>query len=121
MESVLGAACPKALRARSTDGLVAARASARAEADSSRVVPACMSDWEAHELHSTPMSPKDGDEGGVLLGLVQKLLAESKVLAEADLDDDEVAVPAVEEGWVGVLDVGDSSGVDEIGAAPVLS
>ncbi len=55
---------------------------------------------DGYELHLAPKRLELVDEGGVLGGLLLAPLVASEVLAKADLDDDQVALLAVEGGGV---------------------
>ncbi len=55
-----------------------------------------VADGDGHEFHLPPHRLQIGDEWGVLGGLLLKPLVASEVLAESDLDDDEVSPLAVE-------------------------
>jgi hypothetical protein len=71
-------------------------------------------DGDGYELHLAPERLELVDEGGVLDGLLLAPLVASEVLSEADLDDDQVALLAVEGGGVRRWGVRDSSGVYEV-------
>ena len=79
-----------------------------------------MANGDGHEFHLSPHRLESGDEWGVLGGLVLKPLVASEILAESDLDDDEVTLLAVKSARVRRQGVRYSSGVDEVegGAVP---
>ncbi len=64
-----------------------------------------VADWDGNELHIPPYGFDGGDEGGVLGGLVVKLGVATEFSAEADLDEDEVALLALDGGWVRIRGV----------------
>ena len=74
-----------------------------------------VADGDGHELHLSPELLEFIDEGGVFGGLLLEPLVASEVLAETDLDNDHVALLAVEGGRVRLGAVRDSSGVDQVG------
>ncbi len=57
-------------------------------------------DGNGHKFHLSPFSFESVDEWGVLDGLLLKLLVATEVPAESDLDDDKVALLAVESALV---------------------
>ncbi len=73
-----------------------------------------MADVDGHELHLAPKRLELVDEWGVFGGLLSEPLLASEVLVETDLDDDHVALLAVEGGRVHRRGVRDSSGVDKV-------
>jgi hypothetical protein len=78
-----------------------------------------VADGDGHEYYLPPQRLEGGDERGVLGGLLLKTLVASEVLAEADLEDDEDALLAVESAWVRRRGARYSSGVDEVGGGAV--
>ena len=78
-----------------------------------------VADGDGHEFHLTPYPFEGIDEWGVLSGLLLTPLVASEVLAETDLDEDEVALLAVAIARVRRRDVRYSSGVDEVGGGSV--
>ena len=78
-----------------------------------------VADGDGHEFHLPLHRLESGDEGDILGGLLLKPLVESEVLAESDLDDDEVASFAVEGAQVRGRGVRYSSSVDEVGGGAV--
>jgi hypothetical protein len=74
-----------------------------------------MADGDGHEFHLPPHRLEGGDEWGVFGGLLLTALVTSEVLAESDLDEDQVAFLAIESAWVPRLGVWYPSGVDEVG------
>ncbi len=77
-----------------------------------------VADGDGHELHLAPDGLEGGDKGGFLHSLLLFSLVASKVPAESDLDDNEVALLAVKVVRVRHWAVWYSSGVDEVGAVP---
>jgi hypothetical protein len=57
-----------------------------------------MADGNGHEFHLSPHRYESGDEWGVLGRLLLKPLVASEVLPKSDLDEDEVALLAIESG-----------------------
>ncbi len=55
-----------------------------------------VADGDGHEFHLSPYHLEGGNEWGVLGGLLLKPLMPSEVLAESDLEEDQVALLAVE-------------------------
>ena len=78
-----------------------------------------MADGDGHEFHFTPHHFESYAEWGVLGGLLLKPLMASEVPAESDLDEDEVALLAVESARVRRRGVRYSFGVDEVGGGAV--
>ncbi len=74
-----------------------------------------VADRNGHELHLAPHFLEGVDKWGVIGGLLSLPLVATEVLAEIDLDDDQVALLPVEGGRVRLGAVRDSSGVDEVG------
>ena len=80
---------------------------------------ASVADGDGHEFHLSPYRFESGDEWGVFGGLLLKPLVASEVLAESDLDDDEVALLVVESSRVRRRGIWYSHGVDEVGGGAV--
>ncbi len=65
-----------------------------------------VADGDGHELHLAPDGLEGGDDGGVLLSLLLSSLVACQVPTESDLDENQVALLAVEgvrvwlESWV---------------------
>ncbi len=76
-----------------------------------------MADGDGQEVHLSPNRFKSYDEWGVLGGLLLKPLVASEVLAESDLNEDKVALIAVESARVRCRGVRYSSGVEVGGGA----
>ena len=74
-----------------------------------------VADGDGHGFHLTPYAFEGIDEWGVLSSLLLKPLVASEALAETDLDEDEVALLAVDVPRVLRRAVMYSSGVDEVG------
>ena len=74
---------------------------------------------DGNELHLTPHFLEGGDKWGVLDGLFALPLFAAEVSAEADLDDEKVALLPVESGRVRPGAIRDSPGVDEVGGGSV--
>ena len=73
-------------------------------------------DGDGHEFQLPPYRLESGDEWCVLVGLLFEPLLTSEVLEKSDLDEDSVALLAVESAWVRRRGVLYPSGVDEVGA-----
>ena len=77
-----------------------------------------MADGDANEVNPAPIASKRGHQGVVLVGFFLELLVAAKVHAEADLEEDEGAVLAVE-GVDSRERLGRHSlGVDDVGSRP---
>ncbi len=79
-----------------------------------------VADGDGNEFHLCPLRFESVDEWVVLVGLLLKILGATEVPAESDLDDDEVALLAVESALVRRGGVRDSSSVDEVGPSGVV-
>ena len=55
-----------------------------------------MADGNANEVNPSPITSERGHQGVVLIGFFLELLVATEVLAEADLEEDEGVVLAVE-------------------------
>jgi hypothetical protein len=60
-----------------------------------------VADGDGHEFYLSPYSLEGGNEWGVLGSLLLEPLLTSEVLAESDLEEDQVALLAVESACVG--------------------
>ena len=78
-----------------------------------------VADGDGHEFHLSPHHFEGGDEWGVLSGLLLKPLVASKVMAESDLDENEVALLALESARIRRRNVRYFSGVHEVGGGAV--
>ena len=78
-----------------------------------------MTDADGHEFHLSLHRFEIGDTWGVLGGLPLKSFLTSEVLAKSDLNEDKVALLAVESAWVRRRDFWYSCGVDEVGGGAV--
>ena len=74
---------------------------------------------DGNEFHLSPHRFKGDDEWGVLGGFLLKPLVSSEFVTESDLDEDEVALLAVESARVRRRGVRYSSGVNEVGGGAV--
>ncbi len=77
-----------------------------------------MADGDTYEVDSLPIASERGHKGDVLIGLFLELLVVAQILAEADLEEDEGAVLAVEGVDFRALVGRHSSGVDDVGGCP---
>ena len=119
MRAVLFLSCvylPFVVRFAAVEGRALARAVAMSVAVSWRIDSTGVADGDANEVDSPPISSEGAKEGVVFLGLLGELVLEAEIPAEADLEEDEGAVLAVEGvevrsgvGW-------HSSGVDDVGS-----
>jgi hypothetical protein len=78
-----------------------------------------VADGDGHKFYLSPYPLEDGNELGVLRSLLLEPLLTSEVLTETDLEEDEVALLAVENTWVRRRGVRYPSGVDEVGGGAV--
>ena len=78
-----------------------------------------VADGDGQEFRVTPYPFEGINEWGVIGGLLSKPFVTSEVLAETDLDEDEVALLAVDIARVRRRNVGHFSGVDEVGGGSV--
>ncbi len=74
-----------------------------------------VAEGDGHEFYLSPNVLEGGDERGVLSGLLLNCIVATEVPTKADLDEDEVALLALESTWVRRRGVRYSSGVDEVG------
>ena len=74
---------------------------------------------DGHEFHLSVQRVESYDEWGLLGGLLLKPLVASEVLAESDLDENEVALLAVESARVRRRGVRYFFDVDEVGGGSV--
>ena len=78
-----------------------------------------VAEGDGHKFHLSPYPLEGGNEWGVLKSLLLEPLLTTEVLAESDLEEDQVALLAVESTWVRRGSVRHPSAVDEVGSGAV--